>query len=306
MSEDRLVPLSSEREAERSERARRAVRASRTSESGPADEPLGVGALLDRALEILRSDFLRFVLLAGAVLLPERVLQAFFGEHTWGGNPQQFDASRLIGFTLVSLLGVVSFFLAMGFVAIPAYDHVRGSGAPSARSLGGLLLRVPLFACFVGLLSVLVFSGTLLCGVGVFVTAWKFQLALPAYVLEGRSAFASLSRAWRLSRGALVRFSGVFAVTNMISWTWNAAGNVPFSSVSRQFMEDKLGLGGAWFDVVFVPLSCLLTAIPLAYAGIVWVLFYADQRGRVEGVDLERRLREVETRRVEGARESPA
>lgn len=295
MSEDRLVPLSAENDDEQSSEVRRAFAGTRTKDLRLDLGPRGVGQMLDQAMEIFRRGFFRYVVVVAFVCMPERIIQVFFGEHASAGLIDQGDLS---GFQALGVSGFASFlvsYLSLALVARMAYSDLKGERESAWGGVLGVLRRSPGLLVLTAAISMINVVAMLLCCIPVLFTAWKLQLALYALVLEDQPLGASFQRGWDLSRGSFFRFLGLAAVAGLLGTGWGVIAGAPFASWGREPMKDALGIGGPFFDLIFVPLSALLIAVGIGYSGVLWVVYYADQRVRLEGLDLSLRLEKLES-----------
>ena len=126
----------------------------------------------------------------------------------------------------------------------------------------------------------------------IFLLVLGYSISLPVCVLERKSAWDSLQRGWRLSKGTRGRIFVMFllvmalamavsmisAIPSMIIIFTSAAGGSQPATGSVAFIVAELTR--AIFDLV---LQVALTPI----SAIALVLFYYDQRIRKEGFDIE-------------------
>ncbi len=298
MSEDRLVPLSADNEAEKSSRVRRAFEGGRTNEFRIDVGPRTVGQILDQALDIFKRGFFRYVFVTAVVFLPERIVQAMFGHHVFMKVAESGGGEFPVG-TFVYFIGSAFFTVLMNYVAFAllarmAFNDLYGRPGVTSADVWLLAKRFPMFLVLAFVVSLGQMSGGLLCCIGALVTGWKLQLVIYAYLLENQSFVNSIRRGLTLSEGSFLRYVGLAFAAWVLTFTWRSMANTPFSSGVRENMQDAVGLDGIGFDLLFVPLATLLLAVGVAYFGILWVVYYADQRVRLDGLDLTLKLDELE------------
>lgn len=172
----------------------------------------------------------------------------------------------LIGWMLLRSVAIV----VGTFVATFAAIMLTAAVAVSTESVG---------------LSVLV--GLLSTAVIVVVALWlwvRLMLVSPALVLEGSTLGATISRAWRLTRGSYWRVFGTVLLASIIA------------GVTGQIIAYPLGMvgfaidGGAFgWGVVLTSIAASIVAsmIYLVFVSGVVALVYTDVRMRREGLDVQ-------------------
>lgn len=310
MSEDRLVPLSAESDGAKSSRVRSTFEGARAKELRLDIGPRGVGQMLDQALEIFRRGFFRYTAVAALVYLPERIVQVLYGEHTFPTAPvvQDFDAIMHLYAQLAPsmLAGIAANSLAAVMVARMAFADLQGRRESAWTGLGLLAKRLPALILVILGGAVLNAAGLMACCVGMIFTYWRFHLALYAFALEDQPIAASFRRGWDLSRGGFLRFYGLVIVATFLAGGIGGIASAPFSSMARGVMQSNLGITGPLFDMIFVPLSALLVGVAMGFSGIMWVVYYGDQRVRNEGLDLSLKLNALESNAAGPSRENGA
>ena len=296
MSEDRLVPFSSDQGPERSNRAKRAFQGSVAKELRLEVGPRRVGQMLDQALETFRAGFFRYVMVAMLIILPERIFQASLGADFLQvdvGSAQPFDVGFVLRLLTLMVPAIVTLYLAQLVVSQMAYADLRGTNESTWVGLGRVAKSAPALVLIVTLAAIGQFIGFCFCCLPYFFVAWKLQLAPYALVLEECSIAESFRRGWDMSRGSFFRFWGLFLVLGILGAGMGYISGAPLQAESRESMESALNLSGLPFDLLFVPLSALFGAIVTALGGVLWVVYYSDQRVRLEGLDLDLRLDEL-------------
>src|SRR5579859_799277 len=182
---------------------------------------------------------------------------------------------------LQSLLSwVVPYFV---FIAIFAVGSIMAgllakSGAGSAFA--------PLFVvATVVLIISLVVVGVLL---------WvRFSLAFPISVAEGRKSWPSMQRSGQLTKGSRGRIFMMFLLVWVLSIVASAALAIPVDIGIALTMRKTLTAGHAptlyltIVQVVNLVVAFLVRTFVMPIYALALVLFYADQRTRMEGYDIE-------------------
>ena len=282
--------------------------------------PLGFGEILDGAIQFYRRDFGLYFLIALVGALPAYAMLLALGTPSTGidaaGNPDfggvGFDGLIVLLAMIVSWVGTVAVAVAMrarledGRASLES--AYRGVLRPFPSTLGAHLLAILLvgIAGFVLMLLGMMLAvavaaaGSLVLALVVFVpmglaaallvfALWfssTFAI-LPAVLLEGRSASASLRRSFQLARGARLRVVGimlvVFIIQNAVSF-----GLFAFSGGFEMFTSpETVGtVGGGW--IAMQNTVELLTGALTTPFGVATVFFlHHDRRVRLEASDLE-------------------
>lgn len=282
---ERLVPVPRERGWQL---GRRPGEAQRGSAEGL--RPRSVGAVLDRAFEILRANF---GLLMGAGLLlcvPMRILVFFQLRPLFAGG--FWEPVLEVGMTSVvtTLLGALA--------ARVAGAHMAGGDTSVVRMLGigpleffGILMLSALTGTLTGL-------GVLLLFVGMFLVSWLLALAPVVYMLETESGPIrrvpyAIRRSVSLVTGSFWRWLGLASVVGMLGlFLQGPLAQLDDPMVRASFALD-LGLSVHVVDLAVALLGGVFMALGAALSGVVFASFYFDQRARLEGVDLYFALQRV-------------
>jgi len=166
----------------------------------------------------------------------------------------------LIGFSLLSAAALlVAYALAAAIVA-------------------GLFLIDPTLGV-IGLLLVL--AGLLVAGVWAFT---RLLLVPPALAVEGGGFWATVRRAWKLTRGTFWRILGIYLLTSIILGFVGQIVAVPIGLVSSLFIVMQSGAGLA----IALGITYVVTAgVSVLFGGGVMALLYIDTRMRREGLDVQ-------------------
>jgi len=170
----------------------------------------------------------------------------------------------VIGFSL--LLGVATTVVVAALVALVV---LIGSASDSV----GLTVLV-------GLLAV----AAMIAG-GLWITV-RTMLAPAALMLEGGGFWASVSRAWRLTRGSFWRLLGLYLLVSILVGIISQIVVVPVTLISQIVLNDPLMTSGPAIALTAVGTAVATTVTTVFMAGVV-ALAYIDVRMRREGLDVE-------------------
>ncbi len=243
--------------------------------------PLTLAEILDAAVELLRRNASRLLLVSGvlaiveqALLYPLRSLASVTPPLYWPSLDRLGPYWLLVaaGFgTEVGILAVLGGLAARA--AVPALGH---RVAPVRRRIGALSVLAVLVAV----------AGTLTAAAGFL--PWIFWyvftgLAAPALVIEGRGPFSALGRSFALvGRGGMR--PGFIRLLGYLAW-WTirlalAAGGEAALQLTGQLSSGfALRLAGliAW---------TLVNTVAYAALGCLDAVLHLENRMRVEGLDL--------------------
>jgi hypothetical protein len=232
-------------------------------QSGSGADPATIAALVGSMF-----GWVAGIILAGMLVFV--VAQAVLGrkatvEETWRNVRGQL--LRLIGLAVVSALMVVFplVVVVLVVVALALSDQV------AAAVIAGIL----------GVLAWIAYAA--------FVQVRLIALAAPALVLERLRLFASMRRAYELSRGQFWRLLGITLLTFVITSVIAQLLAIPFAIVGVVAMFVFENRTTAAMVYVFSNyLSLVLTqAVTIPFGAGVKSLLYVDQRIRKEAYDVE-------------------
>ncbi|WP_136519445.1 MULTISPECIES: glycerophosphoryl diester phosphodiesterase membrane domain-containing protein [Cellulomonas] len=168
----------------------------------------------------------------------------------------------VLGFTLLLMLAEALAFAAWLGLAVLLFAQEQEGAAVAVLLGGGLLLLVAL----------------------VWVTV-RTLLVPPALMLEGKPFWATVARAWRLTRGSFWRLLGTYLLASILVVLVSYLFLLPASAVGGVLM----GLGGsATVTIVLTALGTVVgMTISTSFLAAVVALLYVDVRMRREGLDLE-------------------
>lgn len=170
----------------------------------------------------------------------------------------------LIGWALLRALitGILlTAYVALAAVVVAAFSQVSSGLAV----VFGLLFAL-------GLLALLVWLGV------------RLGLVAPALALEGRRMWATVARAWRLTRGSFWRLFGIYLLAVVIVYVAASIVSYPFGLLGGLVMGTGGGTAGA---IALSTLgSVISTALTTIFLSAVVALLYVDVRMRREGLDV--------------------
>ncbi len=241
--------------------------------------PLGVGGLLDGAVELVRRHAL--LLWGGAALLsvPAELLRLSVLR---GRAP---DLSRLADLPWFSLYGMLGMLVQVALLPLTAALASAECGG-RVDSPWRLAYGRPLSLCVLALPmlgAALLSAGGCPCFVpGIFV-AFVLCVAPAALVLEGRNPIEACARALSLSRGGMGRWFAWWSVV----WAADASlqmgvGQLADPLVRAQVLE-LLPLDARFYDLCAALVAAPLLGLGKALAASACALWYFEQRSRLEG-----------------------
>ena len=281
--------------------------------------PLGFGEILDGAIQFYRRDFGMYFLIALVGALPGYAMLLVLGTPSTGvdaaGNPDfggvGFDSLILLVGTAVAWVGTLAVAVAMRARLEDAPASLerayRGVLRPFPSAAGGYLLALLLAGVVgVGLLVVVMVFAVALVQAGPIVTVIGLVLVglpaalllsvvwftgtfaiLPAVLIEGRTASASLRRSFQLARGARLRVVGIMLVVFIIQ-TAPSFGMFAFSGGFEMFTSpETVGTVGRGAMSVQTTIELLIGALTGPFAVATVFFLHHDRTARLEAADLE-------------------
>ena len=260
--------------------------------------PLGVGEILDVAINVYRSRFGVLVKVVAVIVGPVLLLGALVQVSvtpasltTAGGETPKLTAgdlsALLAGLLIVTLLSFVAGQIATGAcfkVVSGAYLGEQLDWRESLRFAAARLRSLIWLAVLFGFLVVLGMLACLLPGV-YFSVAWA--VAIPVLLFEGAPGRAALKRSRALVEGRWWPSAGVLVVAFFLTAIVGAAfGGILGAAVASVDNDVVSALGRALGNVA----ASVLTTPFLA---AVTTVLYFDLRVRKEGLDLELMARHV-------------
>jgi hypothetical protein len=282
----------------------------------PVLRPLSVGEILDTALKILVRNFLTLAKSIAVVVLPAAlivaVIQAELSTSTssvFNSNTGQIvtsDAQALAGelfavyvVTLVAgLLASALSYKVVGDAYIGQQPDWRVALRFTARRVPSILwVAIVVFAYFllvgvagavvVALLAHVAPALGVIAGLGLLAVflwlALPATLAVPTFMMEGRTGFRAYRRAFSLVRGNWWRTFGLLLVTWILAGVVSVMANLVFGVALRAALGGSTA-GRILVDFVLFGLTYLFIH---PFEGAVLVVLSFDLRVRKEGYDVE-------------------
>jgi hypothetical protein len=265
--------------------------------------PLSTGELLDRTFSLYRSHF---VLFAGIYALPHLCVLAFqclvFAFQTPGAYLQNALVTGVFGM-IAALLSVVvtatsqaATVVAVSQVHLERPASVMDSFSKVKKQIAGVIglsLRVGIL---VGLWSLLLIVPGIL-------KAIEWSLAVPAKVLEDKSASEAMSRSSDLSRGNRGRIFVIWllfivlsiGVSMLLQWPIQIA-----AGTGRRPLAPLQGVAVVW-QLASVVGTFISTCLVGPLATIAFSLVYYDERVRKEAFDLQLMMTTIDAPTLQGA-----
>jgi uncharacterized membrane protein len=245
----------------------------------PTLRPLTVGEILDTSFTLYRRHFAALATVALVCTGLPLVLRLFL--EAGGGFMSNLSLAFLYGLSLVVLnliaTGATVFIVSESYLGRPI--TAREALHRATPHIGRILVCSLLMAFIIGLgFFLLVVPGVML--------ATGLALAIPAVVLEPRSASAALSRSLELTRGSrwrifilafvllILLYIPVVAITGLLAVLLPQASGERFGPASVSTVA-AIAVGGVVQMFIYPLFYCVLTVT------------YYDLRVRKEGFDLE-------------------
>jgi hypothetical protein len=264
--------------------------------------PLGVGEILDRAIQVYRQNFRALVTMTAAVIIPLRVVTVLInlsarpgtrsaGSNTFGGiqfggtTTNAHDAAvRLAASLIVVVLGLGAGALAVGACTRGVSDAYLGG----AKADAGASLRVALrsLGSLVGLELLMVLGaslGLVFCfAPGVWLwTSWI--VATPVLLVEGLKGTHALQRSFSLVKN---RWWPTFAVVLVAALLAGAVGSaLSFALVGVIFATRDTN--STAYIISSGAIAAIASLITTPFVAAAYVITYFDLRVRYEGLDLQ-------------------
>ena len=249
--------------------------------------PLSTGELLDRTFSLYRSRFMLFV---GIFALPHLVVLGLqfvqlVNQRPYAQTPNII--ASLLWFVAIVFVGLVmaSASQAATVVAVSELHLDRpASVVESFSSVKGHLLGVFWLSFIIGFG---VGTGTVRFLVPGILLAIIWSVAVPAKVLENKSAFAALSRSVDLVKGDWGRIFVVGLLVVVLSWGVRMLLQVPI--LVATYMSARAGMRNAvmGWQIASLVASFVAESLVGAVGTIAFSLVYYDERVRKEAFDLQ-------------------
>jgi hypothetical protein len=263
-------------------------------------EPMGVGAILDRAFRIYRQNFVRFLAIVAIVEVPMMLVALLLTrvqvQAISTGEEGQVLSSAVILPT--AFAGLVIMLVAQSLCGAVLMKSVSASYlGEQVTIVEAYKMILPKLLTLIGasiVVGLVVGVGMLLCLVPGIIFALWYMLTTEVIVIEGTGAFKGMSRSKSLVSGNLGKIFLLGLVVGILTWII-ASG---FSYVGGLIAESAVQIGDpqhieAWRGSVmraavirqfFMRVGRILV-MPIPAAA--YILLYYDLRIRKEGFDLE-------------------
>ncbi len=240
-------------------------------------EPMGIGEILDKTLELFKKDFKKYYIITFIGYLPFLLLTVTAAVATiFFSRPRQsqdFPVGLVAGIIITVIPAVIGIMVMQGGLTKACADSLFNRKSSIRECLRfGLKKAFPFFVT-IFLLGLATLCGYLLLIIpGLMLTVW-FALAAPVTFLEDSGYAGALGRSRRLVRGYFWRTLGFVIVLGLLGFALiggfsQAASLIPLVG---QFI-------GMLIQMAVVPLQT-----------IALTLYYYNQRVVREGYDLELR-----------------
>jgi hypothetical protein len=265
--------------------------------------PRGVGDLIDAAVELLRGRFLVYLGLAALILAPVRV--GSYYAQDWLDQPEEFGGGAVLGFFTATIgLPMLIQSAVTALVIVIVHGQLLARRVRPGEALARTLVRLPALIALLLLMGAILIGGialptilALICFplfplvfVLVVFLGWKLYLATPALMLEALGPLEAVRRSFQLSSGSFPRWLGVYVVSWLLAVSFGGLSQLADDPGIRAQVLERLGLSRWQFELFYLPISTLLSAVSISFTAVVATTFYLDARMRREGFDLALRL----------------
>jgi hypothetical protein len=258
---------------------------------GPGFAPKGVGDILSSAFDLYGKNAAQLLKLVAIVAIPLTLISALLAE--LGDDPGDVTVDQVTGELTVSGRGFFATMLILAATSLVSYVIQQFMTGALTRAAAGSLVGRPVdvtasyryaFSRLGGLIilsilyGLIVAVGFILLIVPGIILGVFLSVAVPAFMIERRTATDSLSRSWNLVSG---------------SW-WHAFGTIVVAAILAGIVSGILtAIGGDSFFGYWVT-SAIATIITAPFVALVGVLLYVDLRARREGLDATTLGRELD------------
>ncbi|MFT4539455.1 MAG: hypothetical protein ACI835_001902 [Planctomycetota bacterium] len=253
-------------------------------------EPLGIGALLDRAIEFVRVRPLACLGPAILFWMPAQyVTTRYLTAPTTDSNVAAVQALAAMG-----LAYVVTVFTTSA-VAIVGQQSLLGRPITWQAGAKLFLLRLPLVVISNLLALLLIVPGLFACVLPGIYLAWRFMFAQIIVVIEGPNPVQALGRSWQLTRHGMRRWLALTTLATLLTLPMSLGATAFDSYGGRAWLRELIpSMSAQAAEVVSWLASCVMLGVPGAFGAVVVTVLYVDQCVRLEGRDLHTRLRTLE------------
>ena len=258
--------------------------------------PLSLGELLDRTFSLYRSHFWLFVgimavpyLLSLAVGLAGVTMRGVGQQATRPGTPAGAAVTgAAAGVLLIGIFAVVvlaSYLLAQAATVFAVSEIYLGRPASIRQSYARVRGKLGRLIAVFLMIALAVIGGMILLIVPGILALLATALAVPAAVLENRTARAALSRSVELTKGSWGRIFVVFLLVLLLSWVGALVFELPFSIAHAILL--KQGQDSSILAALSQVGNFLAGVLVGPLGTIALALVYYDARVRKEAFDLQ-------------------
>jgi hypothetical protein len=247
---------------------------------------MGIGEILDSAIQLYRREWMALIGIVALVLVPLSFLQ-FYLTRALSTAPVQPGLVRQDEITAAivatGVLGIAEFLFVQPFlvaaVARAAANVYLGEPVTIGATYRFALTRVHsiLWISILNFLALVL--GLVLLVIPFFIVLVRMTFAPTVLVVEGIRGPKALGRSWRLAGGHFWRLAGTLLLAGLIAGVVSSVLTVPTEFAA-------LGLGENGWPVRALG-SSLATVLVTPFSTLITVLLYFDLRIRKEGYDIE-------------------
>jgi hypothetical protein len=287
--------------------------------SGPVSgglRPLGVGEILDNAIQVYRKNFRSLVVMTAVAVVPVGIITILVNLSTRSGSTTATGTSlggiqfgtgssdshdagvRLAGSLIVIVLGLISGRLAVGACTRGVSDAYLGGERADARTSLGVALSSLFSLIWLEVLAIpAIIIGLVFCLVpGVWLwTSWV--VATPALLVEGLRGRHALARSFALVKPRFWPTLGLAILAALLT----AVLTTSFSFLLVGVIFATRDTGSTAFIVSSGVIGVLSSLVTTPFVAAAYVILYYDLRVRREGLDIQLVLSQLES----GATASP-
>jgi hypothetical protein len=235
----------------------------------PLERPRDAGALLKHALERYRGNFLAFLAIAAAIVVPAELIVSGVGlQQLTSGYDASPPREELIVPVLVSYLVTTPIITATCIHSLRSLQDGRGARPGKALS-AGLEIFAPIFLA-VALAAIGIVVGlALLILPGIYLAVRLFFVP-QAVVVDGQLGPAALRRSWELVEGMWWRTFGIVVLVNLVATLPAFVVQAPVSALAKSADSQAVALLG----------QIAVETVVAPFVAIAATLLFYDLRAR--------------------------
>lgn len=252
--------------------------------------PRSIGELLDDTVKLYRKSFAQWWLPSLLVSIAGFAWGYYYNSAIgWGAAGKAFDFFKAGAIGWSALPALIAFIAVSLWAHAALYVGLEAAHAGTASTTGEIASDaarlVPRFFRVGFVSGILLLLSLLALVLPVFYVAGRLAVALPVAAIERQGAFATVGRAWALTKGSYWRVTGVLFVAYVLVVV------VAMMLVGLLVIVAAIIFRG---DIVMIGLVTLVlqavqTFIISAFLPAAGIVLYHDLRNRIDGDDLERR-----------------